>query len=71
VFFQLSSAGTACSGQKRGMHMNLSKIDLSSLPDLDTLTGVFGSLHHATKIAESDDSILVLMTWLYEILMPF
>lgn len=47
--------------------MNLPKIDLSSLPDLDSLTGLFGSLLHATRITESDDSIIVLMTFLYEL----
>lgn len=26
--------------------MNLPKIDISALPDLDVLTGVFGSLAH-------------------------
>lgn len=47
--------------------MNLPKIDLASLPDLDTLTGLFGSLMHATRIQESDDSIIILMTFLYEL----
>ena len=28
------------------MRMNLPKIDISSLPDLDVLTGLFGSLKH-------------------------
>ncbi len=50
--------------------MNLPKIDLSSLPDLDTLTGVFGSIQNATRITELDDSIVVLMTFLYELLNP-
>jgi hypothetical protein len=50
--------------------MNLPKIDLSALPDLDTLTGVFGSLAHLGRIAESDDTILLLMTFLYELLPP-
>lgn len=47
--------------------MNLPKIDLSSLPDLDTLTGLFGSLMHATRIVDSDDSIVVLMVYVYDI----
>jgi hypothetical protein len=50
--------------------MNLPKIDLSSLPDLDSVTGMFGSLVHAPKITDSDDSIVILMTWLYEVLTP-
>jgi len=50
--------------------MNLPKIDLSSLPDLDTLTGLFGSLTHTTRVTESDDSIVILMTYLYELIPP-
>jgi len=46
--------------------MNLPKIDLSSLPDLDTLTGLFGSLLHASRIVGSDDSIVTLMAFVYE-----
>jgi len=47
--------------------MNLPNIDLSSLPDLTQLTGVFGSLLSPSRVTESDDSIIVLMTFLYEI----
>jgi hypothetical protein len=47
--------------------MNLPNIDLSSLPDLHTLTGVFGSMLNPSRAADSDDSILVLMTFLYEL----
>jgi hypothetical protein len=50
--------------------MNLPKIDISSLPDLDTLTGMFGNLGYATRITDSDDSIVILMTWMYEVLTP-
>lgn len=50
--------------------MNLPKIELSSLPDLDTLTGLFGSLLHSTRIANSDNSIVILMTYLYELIPP-
>ena len=50
--------------------MNLPKIDLSSLPDLDTLTGVFGSLLHTSRIASSDDTIVVLMSFVYEVTNP-
>jgi hypothetical protein len=50
--------------------MNLPKIDLSSLPDLDTLTGLFGSLIHATQATYSDDSIISMMTYLYEVAPP-
>ncbi len=47
--------------------MNLPKIDISALPDLDVLTGVFGSLQHQIT-ATSDDTIIVIMVFLYEIL---
>ena len=47
--------------------MNLPKIDLSSLPDLDTLTGMFGSLLHTSRIFESDDFIVTLMSYVYEV----
>ena len=50
--------------------MNLPKIDLSSLPDLDTLTGVFGSLLHTSRIVSSDDTIVVLMSFVYEVTNP-
>jgi hypothetical protein len=47
--------------------MNLPKIDISVLPDLDTLTGVFGSLVDAARVQTSDDTIVILITFLYEI----
>jgi hypothetical protein len=50
--------------------MNLPKIDVTALPDLDVLTGVFGSLHHQFASATSDDTIVILMTFLYEALNP-
>ncbi len=45
--------------------MNLPQIDLSNLPDLDTLTGLFGSASLGT--VGSDDRIVILMTYLYSI----
>lgn len=53
-----------------GKTMNLPKIDVSTLPDLDTLTGVFGSLAHSAQSVQSDDSIIIAMVFVYEILMP-
>ena len=50
--------------------MNLPMIDLASLPDLQTLTGVFGSLFDAAKGQGSDDRIIVLMTFLYDAVPP-
>lgn len=47
--------------------MNLPKLDLSNLPDLDSLTGVFGSLVDSARVQSSNDSIVILMTFLYEL----
>lgn len=44
--------------------MKLPKIDLSSLPDLNTLTGLFGSMRSPNP--GHDDGIMVLMTIVYE-----
>lgn len=44
--------------------MKLPKIDLASLPDLDTLTGVYGSVKSA--LGMHDDTIIVMATMLYE-----
>lgn len=44
--------------------MNLPSIDLGSLPGLDTVTGLFGSLVAATGTV--DDRIVVLMVYVYE-----
>lgn len=49
--------------------MHLPKIDISALPDLDVLTGMFGSLKHFDPgLASSNDLIIVLMVYLYEVL---
>ena len=50
--------------------MNLPKIDISALPDLDTLTGVFGSLAHPVQAMASDDTLLILMVFVYDIINP-
>ena len=44
--------------------MQLPKIDLSMLPDLDTLTGLFGSLMAGGP--SHDDTIVVIATMIYE-----
>lgn len=49
--------------------MDLPKIDLASLPGLDTATGLFGSLSDLASAA-SDDRIIILMVWVYETLPP-
>jgi len=51
----------------RGSTMNLPKIDIDALPDLDTLTGLFGTLTDAARVQSSDDTIVILMTFLYDL----
>ncbi|PKB25993.1 hypothetical protein B0I00_1201 [Novosphingobium kunmingense] len=46
--------------------MNLPKIDLSALPSLDTLTGVFGSLARPVQSVAMDDSTVIVMVFVYE-----
>ena len=41
--------------------MNLPQIDLSSLPDLETLTGLFGCVRRG-----HDDTIVLLATFVFE-----
>lgn len=49
--------------------MNLPKIDLHSLPGLDTVQGLFGSLSDLAS-ASVDDRIVVLMVYIYELVPP-
>jgi len=44
--------------------MQLPKIDLSFLPDLDTLTGMFGSLTY--QLPGHDDTVVILATFVYD-----
>lgn len=46
--------------------MNLPKIDLDSLPGLETAQGLFGSLSELAS-ASVDDRIVVLMVYIYEL----
>ena len=46
--------------------MQLPKIDISTLPDLGTMTGVYGS----TAGRGQDDSIIILMAYIFEIIPP-
>lgn len=47
--------------------MNLPKIELDSLPELDAVQGLFGSLSDLAS-ASVDDRIVVLMVYLYELI---
>ena len=44
--------------------MELPKIVLSALPDLDTLTGMFGSLTY--QLPGHDDTVVILATFVYD-----
>jgi len=46
--------------------MNLPKIDIASLPDLDKLTGLFGSLHDVSRAVSSNDTLTMIMVFVYE-----
>ena len=48
--------------------MNLPNLDIAGLPGLDRATGLFGSLSDAA--AHSDDRLIVLMVWFYELIPP-
>ena len=45
--------------------MKIPTIDITRLPDLDTLTGVFGSLQNEGPA--HDDSIVILGVYVYEV----
>jgi hypothetical protein len=49
--------------------MTLPSIDLSALPDLSTLTGIFGSLTEG-RTPGHDDSIVILATFIYDVQPP-
>ncbi|MEP2234421.1 MAG: hypothetical protein ABJM58_14515 [Alteripontixanthobacter sp.] len=49
--------------------IELPKIDAASLPDLDTATGVFGSLSDFAS-AFSDDRIVIVMVYVYDTMPP-
>jgi len=45
--------------------MDLPQIDVSTLPQLAEMTGVFGSMVHKAAVAAGDSTVVV-MTFLYE-----
>ena len=49
--------------------MQLPRLDLSALPNLDSLTGAFGSLF-AGDGPISDDTLIVLMVFVYDTIKP-
>lgn len=49
--------------------MTLPILDLDLLPDLDTVTGLFGSLSDLAS-ASTDDRAVVIMIYIYEMMPP-
>ncbi len=49
--------------------MNLPMIDLAALPNLDQVTGLFGSLSQYAD-GYTDDRIVIMMVYLYELMPP-
>ncbi|MDE2403825.1 MAG: hypothetical protein KGM17_03800 [Sphingomonadales bacterium] len=47
--------------------MELPKIDMKNLPDQTQMTGVFGSALEPTRTDGSDDSIIALMVFIYDL----
>lgn len=50
--------------------MNLPKIDVSAIPGLETLTGVFGSLTKPAQALVFDDSVIIVMVFIYDMIHP-
>lgn len=50
------------------LNMNTPKIDLASLPGLDTVTGIFGSTAQAG--AAYDDGVVAIMVYVYDVVPP-
>lgn len=48
--------------------MEQPKIPLSSLPELDTLTGAFGSLANPLQMQGGEDALVVVMVFVYDLL---
>ena len=65
---EVAAAGALSRFSNKGAVMNLPKIDISALPDLDTLTGVFGSLAKTGNQVIIDDSFIDLMVYIYELI---
>ena len=48
--------------------MNTPKIDLTSVPGLETAQGLFGSLSQST--ASYDDGVVMVMVYVYDVMPP-
>ena len=47
--------------------MELPRIPLSSLPELETLTGAFGSLTNPAQLKGGEDALVVVMVFVYDL----
>ncbi|MBS0480639.1 MAG: hypothetical protein JSR96_00500 [Proteobacteria bacterium] len=50
--------------------MHLPIIELASLPDLNTLTGIFGSLATPAQATATDNSVIAVMVFVYSVMNP-
>jgi hypothetical protein len=50
-----------------GKGMVLPKFNISSLADLDTVTGLIATVVDVVRVQSSDDTIVILITFLYEL----
>ena len=51
--------------------MQLPTLELSALPELDSLTGAFGSLISPVQMQAGDDSMVVVMVFVYDLMQSF
>jgi len=50
--------------------MNLPQIDIAALPNLEVMTGMFGSLAHKAALVSGDATVIVI-TFLYDFIGDF
>ncbi len=56
--------GSWPAGTREAKIMNLPKIDIASLPGIDQVTGLFGSL--VASGGKMDDTVVVVMVYVYD-----
>lgn len=65
---EVPATGALPDFSKKGTTMNLPQIDISALPDLDAMTGVFGSLAHPGSHFALDELVVDTLVIIYEII---
>jgi hypothetical protein len=63
-----SCATTPVIATAREQTMEPPRIPLSSLPELDTLIGAFGSLTNPAQLKGGEDALVVVMVFVYDLL---